>query len=145
MTSVEALTAAAAAPWSPPLPPSCVVAEYTLPPRPAASGATAVADSDGSGSDDTSGGGAASADHGGVYRVYKCRLNDHPDAVAYHKRIQAHAMLHIDGANYIDDADPRWEVFFTWWFPDGTATDGNDGGGGGRPGVELVAYATIYP
>lgn len=145
VTSVEALTAAAAAPWSPPLPPSCVVAEYTLPPRPAASGATAVADSDGSGSDDTSGGGAASADHGGVYRVYKCRLNDHPDAVAYHKRIQAHAMLHIDGANYIDDADPRWEVFFTWWFPDGTATDGNDGGGGGRPGVELVAYATIYP
>ncbi|GAB0494295.1 hypothetical protein MMPV_005587 [Pyropia vietnamensis] len=149
VSSVNEFVAAAAMPWSPPLPPSCVVAEYTLSPRPPVSGSTVDGVNGGGGADRGSGGGgngggsATSADRGGVYRVYKCRLNDHPDALAYHKRIQAHAMLHINNASYIDDADPRWEIFFTWWFPD-DATDGGSDGGDGH-GVEFVAYATIYP
>lgn len=69
---------------------------------------------------------------GREFSVFKTKLLSDPLVVDYHKRMQLLMFLHIDGANFIDSSDLRWELFVVLEHV------------GGAP-RHLVGYATVYP
>jgi histone acetyltransferase 1 len=69
-----------------------------------------------------------------TFSVYKHRLNASAAITNYHKRMQLLMFMYIDGASFIDDTDPRWEVFAV--FEHSTRTNAPH---------SLVGYATVYP
>lgn len=78
---------------------------------------------------------------GKKYAVYKEAFFDHAEDGtlmkneafhAYHLRMASLMFIHIDGASFIDDEDPRWETFVV-------AEEEDD-----KP-VSFVGYATTYP
>lgn len=66
------------------------------------------------------------------FSVYKAMLSSADAVIDYHRRMQLLMLLHIDNANFIDDADPRWELFVVFERI------------GERP-RRFVGYATVYP
>lgn len=66
------------------------------------------------------------------FSVFKSQLTATPQMVDYHKRMQLLMFMHIDGANFIDSNDMRWELFAVLEHV------------GGAP-RHLVGYATVYP
>jgi GNAT superfamily N-acetyltransferase len=66
------------------------------------------------------------------FSVFKSQLASSADVVDYHKRIQLLMFMHIDGANFIDSADMRWELFVVLEHINGAPRF-------------LVGYATVYP
>lgn len=50
----------------------------------------------------------------------------------FHARMAFLMFIHIDGASFIDDEDPRWEIFIVMKLVDGVARD-------------FIGYATTYP
>ena len=62
------------------------------------------------------------------FRIYRERLSTNSELQQFHKSLQFLMFLHIDGASYIDDQDPRWELFLIF-----------------GPQNEFIAYATVYP
>lgn len=69
---------------------------------------------------------------GRKFSVFKTKLLADPRVVDYHKRMQLLMFLHIDGANFIDSTDLRWELFVILEHVNGAPR-------------HLVAYATVYP
>jgi histone acetyltransferase 1 len=69
-----------------------------------------------------------------TFSVYKHRLSASPAITDYHKRMQLLMFLYIDGASFIDDTDPRWEVFAVFEHSKRTNAPHT-----------LVGYATVYP
>lgn len=67
------------------------------------------------------------------FAVYRENLATNAALVEYHKRIVFFMFVHIDGASFIDDTDPRWELYLVHKLDDQ-----------GRP-RDFVGYATIYP
>lgn len=52
--------------------------------------------------------------------------------LSFHRRMAFLMFIHIDGASFIDDEDPRWEVYVVVEEPDNAPS-------------EFVGYATTYP
>jgi histone acetyltransferase 1 len=69
---------------------------------------------------------------GRTYSIFKHQLASSPEVVDFHKRMQLLMFMHIDGANFIDSADPRWELFAVFEHVNGAPR-------------YLVGYATVYP
>lgn len=65
---------------------------------------------------------------GKVFRVYKEKLCESETLKEFHRRLQFLMFVHVDGASYIDEEDPRWELFLIF----------SEQG-------EIVAYASVYP
>lgn len=69
---------------------------------------------------------------GRKFGVYKEKLSKGEDLAEYHRRMAFLMFVHIDGASYIDDQDPRWEIFVILEHIEG------------KPRY-FVGYATTYP
>uniref|UniRef100_A0A7S2Z9Q4 histone acetyltransferase n=1 Tax=Rhodosorus marinus TaxID=101924 RepID=A0A7S2Z9Q4_9RHOD len=74
------------------------------------------------------------------FRIYKVPLDsarplteDGTTIKEYHRRIQFHALVNIDGASYIDEADPKWEIYIIFEAAKGS------------PNYHFIGYATMYP
>lgn len=46
--------------------------------------------------------------------VYKCNVKEDPMLLKLHRRIQIFSLMFIEGASYIDEDEPHWEMF--WLF-----------------------------
>lgn len=66
------------------------------------------------------------------FSIFKVSLTSSAEITEYHKRMQLLMFLHIDGANFVDDTDPRWELFVVLEHILGAPR-------------YLVGYATVYP
>jgi histone acetyltransferase 1 len=66
------------------------------------------------------------------FSVVRLVLAASSDVRDYHKRMQLLMFLFIDGASFIDDSDPRWEIFVILEHVNGVPR-------------YLVGYATVYP
>lgn len=69
---------------------------------------------------------------GRTFSVFKSQLNASAETFDYHKRMQFLMFMHIDGANFIDSTDTRWELFAVIEHVDGVPR-------------YLAGYATVYP
>lgn len=71
-----------------------------------------------------------------TFRIYKGTIDSSDDEVTklkeYHRSVQFHTLLNIDGASYLDIDDPKWEFFMVFE----KVTDDN---------FHFVGYATMYP
>lgn len=67
-----------------------------------------------------------------TYGVFKEKLSKSAALKDFHKRMSFFMFVHIDGASFIDDQDPRWELFTIHQLRDGRPT-------------HFVGYATTYP
>lgn len=67
-----------------------------------------------------------------TFSVFKSQLNASAETFDYHKRMQLLMFMHIDGANFIDSTDTRWELFAVLEHVKGVPR-------------YLVGYATVYP
>lgn len=67
-----------------------------------------------------------------TFSVFKSQLNASAETFDYHKRMQLLMFMHIDGANFIDSTDTRWELFAVLEHVNGVPR-------------YLAGYATVYP
>ncbi|KAJ3048076.1 histone acetyltransferase 1, partial [Rhizophlyctis rosea] len=80
-------------------------------------------DRDGSGTND-----------GVVFEMYKCNFST-PGCKQYHKRIQLFLLWFIEGASFIEDTDPNWDLVFVY---EKRKRNGQDI-------YSVVGYMTYYP
>ncbi|RUP48492.1 acyl-CoA N-acyltransferase [Jimgerdemannia flammicorona] len=69
------------------------------------------------------------------FEIYQAFFES-PKFRAYHKRLQTFILFFIEGTNYVDDEDMKWEIYTLY------SKEMSDDG---TPRYHIVGYATAYP
>lgn len=70
-----------------------------------------------------------------TFEIYRGNISN-PKVCKYHRRLQTFCLFFIDGSSYIDEEDPKWEIFMLF---EKYKTETN------HTRYAIIGYVTVYP